>query len=233
MNRPAGRARGAVLAAGVLAAGLLAGCAASPRLPGFDPAADAPPPRRTAPPAAPAFASYAQALSAWRSPEAVEAWIGAGFEYDDARALRLSESGRAAGAAPEIHAPAAFFARPVGICVDLARFAVETVGSIAPELEPRYLMIEFDPALRAGQVLRRHWIASFRRGGGLYFFGDSKRPGHVAGPYPTVDAFVAEYAAFRQRTVVAWRERESFRRQAKSPSKRRDGGAARPAGAPG
>jgi hypothetical protein len=45
-------------------------------------------------------------------------------------------------------------------------------------------MIEFDPVSLAGNTLRRHWIASYERNGMRYFFADSKRPGHIAGPYP-------------------------------------------------
>jgi hypothetical protein len=198
---------------------LLAACAAP--TPRADPASDAPEGRVVATVAR--HASYAQALAAWRTPEDLEAWIGAHFEYDMSRALALSESARAAGRAPPIHEPAAFFERPEGICVDLARFAVESLRRLAPGLKPRYLMIEFDPARLSGQVLRRHWIAMIERDGQHWFLADSKRPGTLAGPYPSVDAFVADYARYRGRTIVATGERDSFQRATRSVQRQRAG----------
>ena len=188
-----------------------------------DPAADAPDPGPRTVYAGPALASYPQALQTWRRPEEVNGWIGARFEYDNARALQLSESLREGGKAPPIAEPASFFERPLGVCVDLARFAVETVRTVAPELRASYLMIEFEPLLRSGQVLRRHWIATYRRGDAHYFFADSRYPGRIYGPYPTVQAFVAEYAQLRQRRVVAYREVESFRRQPRAAAKQKAG----------
>lgn len=206
---------GAALLAAVLCGSALATDA--------DPAADAPAARTQPPQPQPAFASWAQALAAWRGPDDVNGWIAARFEYDNDRAMRLSESERAAGRAVAIHEPGAFFDRPVGICVDLARFGVETLRAIAPELRPRYLMIEFTPALHRGQVLRRHWIASFERDGGHYFFADSRFPGRLSGPYASVQAFVDEYATIRQRAVVAFRQQDSHRRQERSMQRRRPG----------
>jgi len=188
-----------------------------------DPATDAPDPGPRMAYAGPALASYPQALQSWRQPEEINGWIGARFEYDNARALQLSESQRAGGNAPPIAEPASFFERPLGVCVDLARFAVETVRAVAPELRASYLMIEFEPLLRSGQVLRRHWIATYRRGDAHYFFADSRYPGRIYGPYPAVQAFVAEYAQLRQRPVVAYREVESYRRQLRAASKEKEG----------
>jgi hypothetical protein len=179
---------------------------------------DAPDPTaRRRPPLAASDAprSYAEALQRWRTAEQINDWIGARFEYDRPRALVLSESQRARGPAPAIHEPAAFFDDPVGICVDLARFGVETLRAIDPASKPRYLMIEFDPLQLQGQTLRRHWIALFERPGqaGFYAFADSKRPGVVSGPHPSIDAFAADYAAWRGRRIVAQREMQDFRRQ--------------------
>jgi hypothetical protein len=101
------------------------------------------------------------------------------------------------------------------------RFAVETLRQVAPELKPTYLMIEFDPASISGHLLRRHWVARFEREDGYYFVADSKRPGVMVGPYSSVDAFVAEYARWRGREIVAYRELESYRRQIKATSKRK------------
>lgn len=119
-----------------------------------------------------------------------------------------------------IHEPKDFFAAPSGICVDLSRFAVETLQRMAPGAKPAYLMIEFAPVTVGGNTLRRHWLATFRRGGQHYFFADSKRPGHFAGPYAKVEDFVADYAAYRGRTIVAFKERDSFRRRQRSRATR-------------
>lgn len=200
---------------------MLCGCASLP-VPA-DPSSDAPEHRVVPGTPVPKYGSYREALAAWRQPEDVNAWIGAMFEYDVDRALRLSESQRAGGRAPSIHDPIAFYDKPAGVCVDLARFAVETLKQVAPELEPRYLMIEFEPASVRGQTLRRHWVTLYASEGSLYVFADSKRPGVIAGPYPTVAAFIAEYARFRGREIVAYRELESYKRRTKAVSTQRQG----------
>jgi len=181
-----------------------------------DPASDAPESR-------PAFAAntklpatYPEALGTWRSVDDVNAWIGVRFEYDAGRAGRLSETQRTLKGWVEIHKPEAFFAEPHGICVDLARFAVETLRVIAPETRPRYLMIEFDPLVIKGNTLRRHWVTQVERDGGLYFFADSKRPGHVAGPFASVDAYIEEYSRYRGRPIVAHRSLDSYERRLKA-----------------
>jgi hypothetical protein len=101
------------------------------------------------------------------------------------------------------------------VCVDLARFAVETLRQIDPALKPSYLMIEFDPVTLGGNVLRRHWVVSFQRAGRMYFFADSKRPGHIAGPYAQTSDYIADYARYRQRQIVGFKELPSYQRQLK------------------
>ena len=100
--------------------------------------------------------------------------------------------------------------------MDLSRFAVETLRAIEPETKPAYLMIEFAPVSIDGNTLRRHWLATFERGGARYFFADSKRPGHLAGPYASTQAFVDEYAAYRGREVVAFRELSTHERRSRA-----------------
>ncbi|MBE7427478.1 MAG: hypothetical protein HS106_15905 [Ideonella sp.] len=178
-----------------------------------DPASDAPETPRGAATAVIAPTSYAQALQTWRRPEDVSAWLGEHFEYDMARALRLSETQRARSGTLPIHEPAAFYAAPRGVCVDVARFAVESLRAIDPQARAGYLMIEFNPATLSGQTLRRHWVAAFERDGRLFVFGDSKRPGHLAGPYADAAAFAADYARYRGREIVAVRSVASYERQ--------------------
>lgn len=209
------------LAAAVLAASVLE-CLAQPLA---DPASDAPEGHRSRASTLVVAPTYADALRRWRTPEHVNAWIGAAFEYDAQRALLLSETQRRAGEVPSIHVPEVFYTDPTGVCVDLARFAVETLRAIAPEVEPRYVMIEFDPITIAGNTLRRHWLVSFQRDGQRYYFADSKRPGHVDGPYASTQAFVDAYARYRQREIVSARELPSYQRRVKTRAivQRKDG----------
>jgi hypothetical protein len=160
-------------------------------------------------------ASYAEAIGKWRSPSDVNEWIGARFEYDLDRAMKLSENQRERGPPVQIHEPSFFFDRPTGVCVDLARFAVETLRATVPSGKAAYLMIEFDPTVIAGNTLRRHWVVQYEVDGKLYYFADSKRPGHVAGPYGTVQEYIEQYSQYRQRRIVSYRTMDSYERKLK------------------
>lgn len=194
---------------------LVAGCAAAPREPG-----DAPESRHAVSGYV-APASHAAALASWKRAEDVNAFIGSRFEYDRGRAMLLSETQRA-GSKPAIHAPGEFFASPRGVCVDLSRFAVETLRAVDPGSKPMFLMIEFEPVTIARNTLRLHWLASYHRDGQHWFFGDSKRPGHIAGPYPTMEAFIADYEGYRGRRIVRWRSLASFERTVRTRAERQD-----------
>jgi hypothetical protein len=202
------------------AAALLGACAALPQR--ADPLSDAPEARSQvvadflAPP------SYTAALQTWRRAEDVNAWIGARFEYDRARAMQLSETQRNQGSRLPIHPAAAFYEAPHGVCVDLSRFAVETLRAVDPQARPSYVMIEFEPVSIAGQTLRRHWVVGYERDGQRYFFADSKRPGHIAGPYASTRDFIDDYARYRGRPVVAFRELDSFERKVRVMAVRQD-----------
>jgi hypothetical protein len=178
-----------------------------------DPSSDAPESART--PSVPfkAAGSYADALQVWETPDDINAWIAANFEYDMQRALRLAEAQKAKDERMSIYAPAEFFDTKTGVCVDLSRFGVETLKRIDPPSDPKYLMIEFDPVQIGGNTLRLHWLVSFKRGGRVFFFADSKRPGHMAGPYNDVQAFIDDYAQYRGRRIVAFKELESYQRK--------------------
>ena len=157
--------------------------------------------------------SYEQVLQVWKTPEEVNEWIGANFSYDAARALRLSETQRAKTEGISIYSPSEFFERKSGVCVDLSHFAVETLRKIDPNSDPKYVMIEFDPIQVKGNTLRLHWLARFKRDGKTYFFSDSKRPGHIAGPYHDTEAFISEYEKFRGQKIIAFRELDSCEKQ--------------------
>ena len=202
----------------VFAAFLLSACGHTSQR--ADPLSDAPEARAEARLTYTGPSSYVAALSQWRGVEDVNKWIGARFEYDTTRSMLLSETQRAGNGTLPIIAPADFFVRPRGVCVDLSRFAVETLREIAPATNPGYVMIEFDPVSVGGNTLRRHWVASFRANGAWYFFADSKRPGHIAGPYASMQDFVAEYARYRGRRIVAFRELASYERQSRTAAPR-------------
>jgi len=170
---------------------------------------------------APPPSTYAQALATWKSPEDIAGFTGARFSYDRARALTLAESGDGRTERPPIHAPEALYAHPSGMCVDLARFGVETLNRIDPRYASRYLMLEFPPVEIDGRTMRRHWLASFMRDGQWWFFADSRRPGHVAGPYASVEAFVADYQRYRKQEIVSWRIADGYGRRMRVQATRR------------
>lgn len=178
-----------------------------------DSASDAPEFSRLPPSNSKEVASYQDALRTWRTPEDINAWIGAKFVYDTPRALALSETQRSGNNAISVYEPGEFFATPAGVCVDLSRFAVETLYRIAPDTHPNYIMIEFTPVEIKENTLRLHWLASFRRDGNYYFFADSKRPGHIAGPYASLTAFIVEYGKYRGRTIISFQEVASYQRK--------------------
>ncbi len=178
-----------------------------------DPASDAPEIQRRPIAVFKDAPSYQRALQVWRTPEDLNAWIGARFEYDKSRAMLLSETQRSKSGRLPIHQPRDFFTAPSGACVDLSRFAVETLRVIDPDTKPNYVMIEFFPITIGGNTLRLHWLTSFTRNGSYYFFADSKRPGHISGPYASTREFIGEYAKHRGRQIVAFRELDSYERK--------------------
>jgi hypothetical protein len=164
--------------------------------------------------------SYEHGLKVWKTPEDMSAWLAAHFLYDTARAVQLSETQRIKKGTFQIYTPSQFFDLKAGVCVDLARFGVETLRRIDPQSQPRYLMIEFDPIQISGNTVRLHWLASFKRDGKTYFFADSKRPGHIAGPYNETREFIDEYEQYRGRKIVAFRESESYQKQRRAQARK-------------
>jgi hypothetical protein len=134
--------------------------------------------------------------------------------------MRLSETQRAQDKDFPIYTPSQFFTTKGGVCVDLSRFGVETLKSIDPMSDPKYLMIEFAPMHVAGNTLRLHWLASFKREGRIYFFADSKRPGHIAGPYKDAAEFIRDYEQYRGRKILVFREVESYKKQQRTRARK-------------
>jgi hypothetical protein len=161
---------------------LLAGLAACATLPGVaDSASDGPDSQWRPKTSFKYAASYADAIQVWKTPEDINDWIGARFEYSMSRAMALSETRRNQSAPLPIHRPQDLFIVPSGVCVDLSRFAVETLRAIDPSTKPDYLMIEFAPVTMAGNTYRFHWLASFKREQVLLLRGLAAT-GQIAGP---------------------------------------------------
>jgi hypothetical protein len=97
--------------------------------------------------------------------------------------------------------------------VDLARFGVETARKVTPRAKAAYLMINFEPVVVKGNVLRRHWLALFEANKAYYSFADSNRPGHMAGPYASLAELVHDYQNYRQRKVISFQVLNDFRKK--------------------
>jgi hypothetical protein len=157
--------------------------------------------------------SYEHALHIWKTPEDINAWIAANFSYDMARAVLFSETQRTKNEQFLIYQPAELFKKKAGVCIDLSRFGVETLRRIDPQSDPKYLMIEFNPIQIKGNTFRLHWLVTFKHDGKTYFFADSKRPGHIAGPYNDTQAFINDYEQYRRRKIILFRELSSYEKQ--------------------
>ncbi|MDD5091918.1 MAG: hypothetical protein PHQ23_13505 [Candidatus Wallbacteria bacterium] len=153
-------------------------------------------------------ATYVAAMKEWKTVDDIHAWIGQCFTYDMQRALMLSENSKKK---PEIFMPAELYEKKSGVCIDLARFAVETVRTLLPTTEVQYLMIEFEPVTINGRTLRRHWLACYELDGKSYIFADTKRPANIAGPYDKVTDFIDEYGVYRQRKIMSFKLLDDFR----------------------
>lgn len=166
----------------------------------------------------PNYPTYDEAINKWNNPYDIENWIGAYFEYDLKRAIDLGENS-SERASVGILSPDEFYNDPRGVCVDLSRFAVETLNKIDSGSQAKYLMIEFEPIEIEGIVLRKHWVATYQSDKGYYVFGDSKRPGNVVGPFKNVESFIKEYEIFRSRKVTNWKALDSFSKRKKKMRK--------------
>jgi len=67
-------------------------------------------------------------------------------------------------------------------------------------------------------LARLHWLVSFKRDGRYFFFADSRRPAHIAGPYTDIQTFVKEYEHYRGREIVSFQELDSYRKKQKASS---------------
>jgi hypothetical protein len=156
---------------GMLLVSMLAGLAACAHVPDLaDAASDAPDVQwRAASPFRDAT-SYGDALQVWKTPQDINAWIAARFEYNTSRAMLLSETQRNKAVPLSISRPEDFFAAPSGICVDLSRFAVGTLradskrpGYVAGPYESTRAFVDEYTRYRGREVISFRELDSYQR----------------------------------------------------------------------
>ena len=156
--------------------------------------------------------SYEAASKQWKTVAEVNQWIKENFRYSVERAKQLAENSAAREKTP-IYTPTELYRLKKGVCIDLSRFAVETVNRMDTSKHVQYLMIEFEPILIDSSIIKKHWMAAYRDSSGYFLFADSKRPGHIAGPYTDIEDFIAEYQTFRDRKTVSWKLLPSYEKK--------------------
>ncbi len=158
--------------------------------------------------------SYDKALQQWKTVSDVNNWMRGNFRYDIERAKQLSENS-STREKTGIYSPVELYQAKKGVCIDLSRFAVETINLIDTSKHIQYLMIEFEPIVIDGSIIKKHWMAVYQDSSGYYFLADSKRPGHIAGSYENIDDFIKEYQTFRDRKIVSWKVLMSYEKKMK------------------
>ncbi len=135
-------------------------------------------------------------LKKWKKVSDVNEWIKAHFSYSLERAKELAENspGREKTA---IYLPAELYQSGKGVCIDVSRFAVETMRTIDPSSDVNYLLIEFEPINIDGFIIKKHWLAVSKDSTGYHVFADSKRPGYMAGPYQQLEEFIVALPAIQ------------------------------------
>ncbi|MCE7996558.1 MAG: hypothetical protein HEP71_31590 [Roseivirga sp.] len=157
---------------------------------------------------------YLEVISNWTSVEQINQWIGQNFHYDMSRAIALG-SKRNDGPKTAIFSPDEFFRVRSGICVDLSRFAFETLKKINPEVEAYYLMIDFEPIEIQGSIIRKHWVLAYKLENQFYITADSKVPGKISGPFDTIQDFITGYEKFRERKIESFKLLNDYKKTRK------------------
>ncbi len=158
--------------------------------------------------------AFSEMLKQWKGIEDINKWIGENFHYDISRAVALG-SKRNEGPKIGIFSPEEMFINKSGICVDLSRFAFETLKQIVPETEIHYLMIDFEPIEIQGSIIRKHWVVAYKNNGKFYVTADSKRPGFIDGPYENVQEFIDKYETFRERKIESFKLLNDYKKTQK------------------
>jgi hypothetical protein len=162
--------------------------------------------------------TYEQALCSWKDMNDINDWIRGNFRYDSSRAMSMASNrieGRLA-----VYTPQETSLKKEGVCIDLARFTVETAKAIRPDLQVNYLLIEFVPITIENNIFKQHWLVSYRESRELFVFADTKRPGVIVGPYESIDEYIADYQKYRSREIVSYKMLDSFQKQMKQKAKK-------------
>lgn len=157
---------------------------------------------------------YDKAIKDWKSVEDINKWIGQNFHYDMSRAVALG-SKRNDGPKISIFSPNEFFTVKSGICVDLSRFAFETLKKVNPDTEAFYLMIDFEPIEIQGSIIRKHWVLAYKHNDQFYVTADSKQPGVISGPFDSVQDFITGYEEFRERKIESFKLLSDYKKTQK------------------
>ena len=129
------------------------------------------------------------------------------------RAMQLADSDRRQKI--YIYEPAEVFRYQKGVCVDLARFTFESIKTIGPNLDPSYLMIEFEPLKIGDRTFKRHWLVVHQDEDQLLVMADTKGPGYQSGPHNHLAEFITEYQTFRKRKIIAYKLRDTYKKKLK------------------
>jgi len=160
------------------------------------------------------YDTYEEAIAKWKSYDEVNMWIKDYFEYDMSRAMQLASNSENREKT-SIYTAEETYNSKSGVCLDLSRFAFETILEIDENLNPKYLMIEFEPLIINGKKFEKHWIVLFETNNQFFVMADSKRPGHMSGPYDDLSQFILEYEKFRQRDILSYKVLDTYKKRMK------------------
>src|SRR5687768_11302526 len=115
--------------------------------------------------------SYDTALQKWKTIHDVNDWIKENFRYSMERARQLAENSSTREKV-RIFTPIELYQINKGVCIDLSRFAVETINIIDSSKHVQYLMIEFEPIVIDSSILKKHWMAIYQDSSGYHLLAD-------------------------------------------------------------
>jgi len=158
--------------------------------------------------------SYEVMIKTWQTVYDVNNWIARNFRYDMQRAMQLA-SNSDAREKTRIYNPEELYNTKKGACIDLVRFAYETIKSIDSTIYLKYLIIEFEPLQMSDRIFRRHWLVIYRENNHLYLMADTKRPGHISGPYTDISNFINQYEQYRERRILSYKLTDTYKKKRK------------------
>jgi hypothetical protein len=159
--------------------------------------------------------SYKETIRKWKTVNDVNTWIVQNFSYDINRAIKLADNSEARERI-SIYTPVETYNSRKGTCVDLSRFAFETIQMLDSSIEVKYLMIEFAPLIINSSILKRHWMIVYREKNLFYTMADTKQPGLIGGPYNDIAEFIVEYQKISKREIIRYKLLDKYKKRLKS-----------------